>query len=393
MPPPTTSVRERTHPAARIDHLDWLRVLALLGVFVFHTLRPFDTDYWHVKSAQQSEMVTEVLVSLASWGLSFFFLVSGAATYLALRWRTPGVYVRERMLRLAIPLLVGWTLLGPPQLWLEVHHHETSDDSLPEVARAFFSDPFGEPPILLDHTYALWFVVYLLEFSLLGLPLVAWLRGPGGARLLAWLDTLAERRGGVLVLFVPIAVVTVPLAGDLFDEEHGWGQWIYFFAFFVLGHVVMSERRLVEGVRRDVVPALALAVGGLVGVFALDAPGFFETWDGDVRDPRAVALLILIAAQAWGWVLALWGLGMRLPAFRRPLPRDVGDAAMPFFVLHQPVILAVAFVVVEWSLAAPVQWLLIAVPSFVLAAALAWASSRTPGVRRLLGVKPRAAPG
>jgi hypothetical protein len=35
-------------------------------------------------------MVTEVLVSLASWGLSFFFLVSGAATYLALRWRTPG---------------------------------------------------------------------------------------------------------------------------------------------------------------------------------------------------------------------------------------------------------------------------------------------------------------
>jgi len=114
VPPPTTSVRERTHPAARIDHLDWLRVLALLGVFVFHTLRPFDTDYWHVKSAQQSEMVTEVLVSLASWGLSFFFLVSGAATYLALRWRTPGVYVRERMLRLAIPLLVGWTCSDRP---------------------------------------------------------------------------------------------------------------------------------------------------------------------------------------------------------------------------------------------------------------------------------------
>jgi hypothetical protein len=109
------------------------------------------------------------------------------------------------------------------------------------------------------------------------------------------------------VLFVPIAVVTVPLAGDLFDEEHGWGQWAYFFAFFVLGHVVMSEPRLLEGVRRDVMPAFALAVGGLVGVFALDAPGFFETWDGDVRDPRAVVLLVLIAAQAWGWVLALWG--------------------------------------------------------------------------------------
>ena len=39
---------ERVHP------LDWLRVLALLGVFVYNTLRPFDTNDWHVKNAEQS---------------------------------------------------------------------------------------------------------------------------------------------------------------------------------------------------------------------------------------------------------------------------------------------------------------------------------------------------
>ena len=39
---------------------------------------------------------------------------------------------------------------------------------------------------------------------------------------------------------------------------------------------------------------------------------------------------------------------MRTPAFQRPVPRTVVTAAMPFFIVHQPVILLVAFDVVQW---------------------------------------------
>lgn len=372
----------------RVHSLDWLRMLALAGVFVFHTLRPFDSDYWHVKAAQQSELLTEVLTALGSWGLSFFFLVSGAGTYLALLWRSGGAYVRERVLRLGVPLVVVWLLLGPVQLWLEVHHHGLTDDSLPSVTWVFLSEPFERPPVVVGHSYVLWFIVYLLEFSLLGLPIFLWLRGPTGQRLMDRAGRLGERRGAVLLLFVPVALVTLPLAGDLFEEEHGWGQWAYFFGFFVMGHVLMTQPRLVAAVRRDVVPALALGAGGVAAVFALDAPGFFDTWEGQVWQWPAVLLLVLIAAQAWGWVLALWGLGMRAPAFQRPLPRVVADAAMPFFVLHQAVIVAVAYVVVQWDLSVPASWALVAVPSLVVAAAMAALVSVTPGVRRLLGVKP-----
>lgn len=40
-------------PARRYD-IDWLRVIAMLAVFIYHCSRFFGTEGWHLKNAQQS---------------------------------------------------------------------------------------------------------------------------------------------------------------------------------------------------------------------------------------------------------------------------------------------------------------------------------------------------
>ena len=60
----------------RLWFLDWLRVIAVFGVFVFHTLRPFDEGDWHVKNAQTSAGISIAIAFLGLWGLAFFFMVS-----------------------------------------------------------------------------------------------------------------------------------------------------------------------------------------------------------------------------------------------------------------------------------------------------------------------------
>ena len=80
---------------------------------------------------------------------------------------------------------------------------------------------------------------------------------------------------------------------------------------------------------------------------------------------------------------------MRARVFTRPLPRVIAAGSMPFFLLHQPVILAVAFLAVGRAWNAPATWAAIALPAFVATAALSWALSRIPGARALLGVKPQ----
>jgi peptidoglycan/LPS O-acetylase OafA/YrhL len=36
--------------SGRLHYLDWLRVLAILTIFIYHTMRFFNSEYWHVKN-------------------------------------------------------------------------------------------------------------------------------------------------------------------------------------------------------------------------------------------------------------------------------------------------------------------------------------------------------
>jgi len=79
----------------RLYYLDWLRVIAILGVFLFHAVHPFDLSDWHIKNAEQSMAVSVVLGLLFPWGMPFFFLIAGTGSWFALRRRTAGQYVGE----------------------------------------------------------------------------------------------------------------------------------------------------------------------------------------------------------------------------------------------------------------------------------------------------------
>ncbi|MEV0285954.1 MULTISPECIES: acyltransferase [unclassified Kribbella] len=371
----------------RLSYLDWLRVLAVFGVFVFHTLRPFDDGDWHVKNAETSEGISIGIAFLGLWGLAFFFLLSGGGAWLALRWRTAGGFVRERLLRLLLPFAVAYVLLSPPQYYLEQHHKGESDASFLSDVKTFFSDLGGDPPLWLRDTYHLWFLVYLLQFALLGLPIFLWLRGPHGRRLVGWIAERCTRRGSILLLAVPLIPVHLLLLAAP-GPEHGWGEFVFFFDFFVVGALVFSDSRLIAAVRRDAVPGLVLGIVAFVTGVVTGIIDFLEGWweDPGYSWPY-VWYSPLITLAVWGWLVAVLGGGMRLRAFGRPLPTPVARAAMPFFLVHQPIILLIAFYVVEWDAGIWSKYAVLLPTAFVLSATLAWLLSTVPGVSVLFGVK------
>jgi hypothetical protein len=78
---------------------------------------------------------------------------------------------------------------------------------------------------------------------------------------------------------------------------------------------------------------------------------------------------------------------MRVASFQRPLPAAVGAAAMPFFLVHQPVILAVAFFVVQWDASIVLKLAAVLSSSLLVSAAPAVGLSRLPYVSILFVVK------
>jgi peptidoglycan/LPS O-acetylase OafA/YrhL len=383
-------VTERVHP------LDWLRVLALLGVFVYHTLRPFDTNDWHVKNAEQSEVITILLTSMA-WGLALFFLLAGAGSGLALRWRTPVKYARERLLRLGVPLVSAYLLLSPVQAYLQDTSRGEYDGSFPAYVPHFFDAEWAnlhdgpDFPLVVPWAGHLWFLVFLLWFSLLGLPVLLLLRRPHGQQLVDWLGRHAHWRGAVLLWAVPLALVNVTLPAPA--VEHGWAEFVVYFGTFLAGALLLADQRLVAAVRRDLRPAVYVAVAGTGLLVTARATGAFERWsDGPAYSWSSALLYIVITVWAWGCISVALALGLRATRFQHPLPQPVGAAAMPFFLVHQPVILVVALVVVDWHTGIVFKLPVLFGVSLVVSVAIAVGLSRLPYVSTLVGVKRRSDP-
>ena len=70
MPAASTASQPAPLPA-RLYYLDWLRVFAILGVFLFlfHAVHPFDLTVWHIKNAEQSTAITVFIAFVFPWGM------------------------------------------------------------------------------------------------------------------------------------------------------------------------------------------------------------------------------------------------------------------------------------------------------------------------------------
>ena len=107
----------------RLYYLDWLQVLAILGVFLFHAVHPFDDlAGWHIKNAEKSVLATFFVGYFNLWGMPLFFLMAGATSWFSLRRRNPGRYINERVTRPLIPLIIGVIVLTPIQAYYELIH-------------------------------------------------------------------------------------------------------------------------------------------------------------------------------------------------------------------------------------------------------------------------------
>ncbi len=73
-----------TTKTQRMVELDWLRVLAIGVVFLYHSTRFFNLGDWHVKNIDTYIWVEMWTVFASRWMMPLFFIISGVSLYHAL---------------------------------------------------------------------------------------------------------------------------------------------------------------------------------------------------------------------------------------------------------------------------------------------------------------------
>jgi peptidoglycan/LPS O-acetylase OafA/YrhL len=397
----TRNTKSGGEKSERLYYLDWLRVILLFGVFLYHIIRPFDPLIdWHINNAEQSDIILTILLLVNPWGIPLFFLVAGAASMFALRRRSNQQFISERLMRLLIPFIVGSILLTPFQKYLEALHKETFEGSflsyIPKLLAEVISGNLLTPLIFGRWGLHLWFLGFLFVYSLLALPVFRWFKREAGKSFISWLGRLVEVRGGILLFVLPLALARVLVQPFFAVEERGWLDFVYFLLFFILGYIIYSDDRFLSAVRRDRWLLFGGGIMGLVIFFGLFA-GYGDVvleWGLTFVVPWSIILIFAFTLMSWGWALDVLYLGMKYLNFTNRWLEYGNETIMPFYLLHQPVIIVIAYFVVQWDVNLWVKLLIILISSFLITLGLVELLIRPfKPMRRLFGMKIRKSKG
>jgi len=368
----------------RLYYIDWLRVLAVLLLFPFHTSRVFNAgEAFYVKSTHLSMAINYAIGFVDLWHMPLLFLLAGCSACLSLGKRAPATFARERLLRLGVPLVFGVLVIMPPQTYIGARfnsgytqtfvHYITSLDFLRWNIRdgGDYYGGFG-----VGH---LWFILFLLLYLLVALPFFAWARGERGrARVSAWARTLARPAGWLLP---PALLWLAEGMPELFGKSA-----VYYLAIFVLGFIIMFDNSFAESAERYWVPALALATALCIA--------FVTTWQwrAELPDPsiELTAVNYLGMLGVWTMLIGFLGAGRRfLDSPSRSLSY-LAEGSYPVYILHQTAIVVIAWYVVSSPIGGVVQWIAVLAGSVAASFVIYEVVRRVPPLRFLFGMRPRA---
>ena len=354
-------------------NLDGLRVLAVVLLIPFHSARVFDAfDPFYVKNPQTSEGLSWAVVAfLNPWHMPLLFVLAGAATWLALGHRRPKAYLGERTRRLLVPFLFGLLMIVPPQGFLAGRFRGSH-----ESVASFLGDYWTIEGDLSGYTGSftpahLWFIGYLFLFSALALPLLTRWRG----------RQLRTRWLLVAMPLVLLAANELPAPND--GPQNPW----YSLALFLAGFLLLADPDAERAVHRRWRPLLAAALATMAMVLTVWHAGIDDRW-GD-RSPLDVGFSLVEQANTWIWVLALLGAARALLSTPARGLGYASEASLPFYVLHQTVIVAVAYLIVGWDLPVWPKFVALCLAATALTLALyEVVVRRAAPTRFLFGMKP-----
>lgn len=328
--------------------LDWLRSIAFALLILYHIGMYYVADWgWHIKSEQTFTGLQDLMILTNPWRMSLLFLLAGMALSLVLPRIRRLKLLGLRSKRLLIPLLFTMFVVVVPQVYYEALSQQLIQPGYLQFWWQYANPvtdllPDHHSPIgLLTWNHA-WFIPYLWCYSLLVLLFYPLLKSISQAR---WLQQLQGRYALTLVFGVMFWAwwtlrAEFPSTHALVDDWYNHAKYfLVFIAGFLLARQDLWWQQLV--LNRRLWLGLALLCYSLIiaerhDVFAVSAQFDTSVW---VKTLFGVVLI----ANHWLWLLLVLGYaGAYLAKTNSPLLTYCNDAVLPWYILHQTLIILFA---------------------------------------------------
>jgi glucans biosynthesis protein C len=344
----------------RFHALDAVRAFALILGIVLHGTLSFLPGVasigWPITDRSPSLLLEVAFYVVHVFRMSVFFVIAGFFAHLTFHSKGAAGFMRNRAIRIFVPLVVGYVILTPLQVavifWAFMKSH---GGALPTRLHGNASRS-----IPLTH---LWFLYYLLifyAFTLTGRAIiVGWIDSPG------ILPRMTDRVIRLLLnSYAAPFVLAAPIAACLYITHPVWvipmpefgltpqpSAIIEFGTAFLFGWLLHRQVDLLSALARRWSLNAAFAISATAAAWmSVGAPLAF-----DAQVPSSVRLIyaLVYAVAIWTWVCAIIGFAVRYCIRPHASIRYVADSSYWMYLVHAPLVLALQTLVMYW----PGTWL------------------------------------
>ena len=347
-------------PARRYHGLDGLRGFAMLLGIVVHASLPYfsrllEYEYSWPADDDQSLLLYLVFAFIHAWRMPVFFVMAGFFAHLVLGRRPVGVFVRDRLKRIALPLVLFGTVMAAliPPLWVYGWTGEMSAETFWKVTLA--TRDAGASGQLVAH---LWFLYYLL---IMYAALLAFRSLATRDRVRRWLGSgfwagLRRHGGNALYARFPLLLALAGIALLILRAGDGtksiWPlnvpDFLHGALFFFFGYGLFARRELIDRLKDPTIlvalwfTAAASFFAHLVALSAIDDAVRQAAPEETVDTLRLLAIVFNGTAGAMSCVglIGLFELVFQSP---QRWVRWLADSSYWIYIAHLPVVAFLTF--------------------------------------------------
>ncbi|WP_430408488.1 acyltransferase family protein [Kordia sp.] len=333
--------------------LDWLRVIAILAVYFHHVGMPFNGDNFHIMNNESSKLLDDIMVFFEQFRLPLLFLISGTGTIFAFSKRTWIQFVKERAIRLLIPLVFGVLIIVPPQTYFENRAAYTS-----------YLDIYKSADFGVNH---LWFIENLFWMSLILIPFIVFLKSSKSNRLIELFQRFTSKKLGLFLIVIPLIFILIVSKTYFPDDSKSLlnlSSTLYYGFFLIIGMLFASAALTWTHLKQ---------YRKLNFVLFLVSSIIFYTYYLMPHELLVPYLSKNILWNLWyvvcclvGWTFVITLLGYAQIWFNKKstLVQKLNEAIYPFYILHQTILVVFAYYIIQLDANIAVKIILLLITSF-----------------------------
>lgn len=344
-----------------IDNLRNITILLLFPVHTFMIWNDFGSGFYIWLG--ENKILSTLIVLVNPWFMPILFVLAGMSARYALQLRTVKEFAVQRFHKLLLPFISGMILLVPFQTLYARKFFDKYNGGFLENWKYFFThltDFSGyDGAFTPGH---LWFILFLFLISMFALLLF---------RVLPY-EKLSDKvekvpSFGILLLFIPIWLMYY--LGNFGGFSLGKNLALYLNGYYVLSNDLVMEK-LEKNIRW-------LAGLCAVGTVALVVLYYNFSYYGD----------LWINYIGWNSILVLLVLAKRFWNKRTWFTEYFNQASYPIYILHQSILVGLAYYIIQVSSSTLAQVIGICVGSFGVTVLAYHLIRLVPVVRKLVGIK------